>query len=179
MSFIAKYNYFELFDLPISFEVDLNALHDAQLKLLSELHPDRFVNSSDQEKRLSVQKSAMVNEAFETLKEPVKRADYLLLLAGLDKDDSQTTNDSTFLIEQIEYREAMSGCKIDAAPLDCIDCVGQRIKSRANDFSNEFKQQYQQENYENAQESARKMMFVTKILAQLSDLQTEIEDEMM
>ncbi len=179
MTFSTDANFFEYFDQPISFEIDLEVLHSAQLVLQGQLHPDRFVNASDQQKRLSVQKASMVNEAYETLKEPVKRAHYLLELAGIEKNDNQTTNDSSFLMEQISFREEMGECRTNAEPLDCINHVSAKLISRAKDFSQEFEQKYQSQEYLTAQETARKMMFVKKILDQLSDLQTEIEDEMM
>jgi len=179
MSFSAHSNFFEYFNQPVQFKVDLKALHQAQINLQAEFHPDRFVTGTDQEKRLSVQKTSMVNEAYQTLKEPVKRAHYLLELAGIEKNDNQTTNDASFLMEQISFREEMGECRTNAAPLDCVEHLSAKLKQRAQDFSQEFENEFNNKDYETAQESARKMMFVKKILDQLSDLQSEIEDEMM
>ena len=179
MAFSTEHNYFELFDLKPSFAIDLDALHEQQIKLQGDYHPDRAVAGSDQEKRIAVQKAAWVNEAYATLKNPVKRAHYLLELQGIEKDDNQTTADASFLMEQISYREAMDECRTNTDPLDCIDHVRDKLKSRFADFSAEFNEQYEAADYQAAQESARKMMFVQKILDQLADLQSEIEDEMM
>lgn len=179
MPFSVNSNFFEYFDQPIHFDVDLTSLHKAQLVLQAELHPDKYVNGSDQEKRLSVQKASMVNEAYETLKEPVKRAHYLLELKGVEKNDNQTTNDASFLMEQISFREEMGECRTNVEPLDCIDHLTVKLKDRAQVFSQEFETEFNKEDYNKAQESARKMMFVKKILDQLNDLQSEIEDEMM
>ncbi len=177
MAFSVSSNFFEYFDQPVQFVLNMAALHSAQLALQAELHPDRFVNGTAQEKRLSVQKASMVNEAYETLKEPVKRAHYLLELAGIEKNDNQTTSDTSFLMEQMSFREEMGECRTNADPLDCIDHVSAKLKVREQEFSQQFEQGYAAKNYETAQESARKMMFVKKILDQLSDLQAEIEDE--
>jgi len=179
MAFSVHSNFFEYFDQPIQFDVDLKALHQAQIALQAGFHPDRFVTGSDQEKRLSVQKSSMVNEAYQTLKEPIKRAHYLLELAGIEKNDNQTTNDASFLMEQISFREEMGECRTNTAPLDCIEHLTSKLKQRALDFSQEFEREFKQKDFETAQESARKMMFVKKIVDQLNDLQAEIEDEMM
>lgn len=179
MAFSSQSNFFELFQIPVGFDIDLNALHQQQLALQAEYHPDRFVSGSDQEKRIAVQKAAWVNEAYETLKQPVKRAHYLLGLQGVEKDDNQTTADSSFLMEQISFREEMSECRTNADPLDCVEHVSAKLNSRFADFSFEFSEFYSEAKYPQAQETARKMMFVQKILDQLSDLQTEIEDEMM
>lgn len=179
MTFSTQNNFFELFQLPVGFELDLDVLHQQQIALQTEFHPDRYVSGSDQQKRIAVQKAAWVNEAYETLKHPVKRAQYLLQLKGVEKDDNQTTSDSSFLMEQISFREEMSECRTNADPLDCIEHVSTKLNSRFAEFSSEFIRQYEEEQYQQAQESARKMMFVQKILDQLNDLQTEIEDEMM
>ena len=179
MTFSVNANFFEYFNQPVQFVLDLAALHSAQLTLQADLHPDRFVNGTAQEKRLSVQKASMVNEAYQTLKDPVKRAHYLLELAGIEKNDNQTTSDTSFLMEQMSFREEMGECRSNADPLYCVDNVSDKLKIRAQEFSQEFEQSYDAKNYETAQESARKMMFVKRILDQLSDLQTEIEDEMM
>jgi len=179
MAFSVHSNFFEYFEQPVQFGVDLKALHQAQIALQAELHPDRFVTGSAQEKRVSVQKASMVNEAYQTLKEPVKRAHYLLELAGIEKNDNQTTSDASFLMEQISFREEMGECRTNTTPLDCIDHLTAKLKQRAKDFSQEFEHEYDRKEFETAQESARKMMFVKKILDQLNDLQAEIEDEMM
>lgn len=179
MAFSVQSNFFEYFDQPVQFTIDLNALHAAQIALQAAFHPDRFVNGTDQEKRVSVQKASMVNEAYETLKEPVKRAHYLLKLSGIEQNDNQTTNDASFLMEQITFREEMSECRTNADPLDCIEHLSVKLKDRAQVFMQEFEEQYNRNDYTTAQESARKMMFVKKILDQLKDLQSEIEDELM
>lgn len=179
MAFSVRSNFFEYFDHPVQFSVDLKALHRAQIALQAELHPDRFVNGTDQQKRLSVQKASMVNEAYQTLKEPVKRARYLLQLAGVAQNDNQTSNDTPFLMEQIAFREAMDECRSHAMPVDCIDHLSAKLKERASDFSQQFANEYNNNDYETAQKSATKMMFVKKNLDQLNELQAEIEDEIM
>ena len=77
-------NYFELFGLPQRFGCDPGSLENAYRRLQTEVHPDRFASGSDQEKRLALQSSARVNEAYRALKDPVSRAQYLLSLNGID-----------------------------------------------------------------------------------------------
>ncbi|HKJ76321.1 MAG TPA: Fe-S protein assembly co-chaperone HscB, partial [Gammaproteobacteria bacterium] len=69
-------NYFELFGLPEGFEVDSETLSLRYRDLQRALHPDRFAGASDRERRLSVQQTARVNEAYRTLKDPLARARY-------------------------------------------------------------------------------------------------------
>ena len=79
-----KQSYFELFGLNLGFDINLKQLHSEQQRLQAIFHPDRFVNASEQEKRLSVQQASWVNEGYETLSIPVKRARYMLQLSGLE-----------------------------------------------------------------------------------------------
>lgn len=104
-----RQNYFQLFGLNESFEIDLGALAERYRQLQRALHPDRFASGSDQERRLSLQQAAHVNAAFQTLKDPLQRAQYLLQLRGLDLSQGRgTINDLEFLESQLELREALS-----------------------------------------------------------------------
>ena len=92
-------NFFELFGLPVSYDVDLNQVQHHYMELQKQVHPDKFANASDQEKRLSMQQTSWINEAQTTLKDPVLRATYLLKLKGVDINlENETTMDSGFLM---------------------------------------------------------------------------------
>ncbi len=80
-------NYFELFSLPVSFTVELQQLSANFRALQQSVHPDRYANASAQEKRLSVQRAAQINEAHQVLKSPQRRARYILELQGVVFDD--------------------------------------------------------------------------------------------
>ena len=100
--------HFELFDLPQSFVVERERLDTRYRKLQRSVHPDRFVNAGDRERRLSIQQATVINEGYRTLKDPLLRGRYLLQLAGYAFDDEhRTTSDGAFLMEQMELREAL------------------------------------------------------------------------
>ena len=67
-------NYFELFDLPSLFELDVNALRLKYLELQRIVHPDKFANASERERLLAVQKTAQINDGYSMLKSPITRA---------------------------------------------------------------------------------------------------------
>ena len=172
-----KQSYFELFGLDLTFEIDLKRLISAQQSLQAVYHPDRFVNASEQDKRLSVQQASWINEAFETLSKPVKRARYMLELSGLElNDESETTSDTTFLIEQIALREEIEECRTNADPLGCCDRILEKLRSKADQFGSEFIAHFDQGQLDDAQISSRKMQFIQRILDQLIDLQLEFEE---
>ena len=73
-------DYFSALGISSEFDVDLNLLEEKFQHIASELHPDFYLNSTPQEKRLSERASTLLNQAYDTLKDPFKRADYLMSL---------------------------------------------------------------------------------------------------
>jgi len=99
-------NYFDLFGLAPAFRVDAAVLDQAYRQLQTEVHPDRFAGGSDAQKRLALQSSARVNEAYRALKNPVQRAQYLLRLHDIDAvRETDTALPLEFLERQLERRE--------------------------------------------------------------------------
>jgi molecular chaperone HscB len=120
--------YFELFDLPLSFDVDRQRLDTRFRDLQRAVHPDRFVNAGDAERRASVQRATHINEAYQTLKDPLRRGRYLLELAGIDhNDEHRTTRDAGFLMEQMELREELAAVRDAPDPFAALGDIQQRI----------------------------------------------------
>jgi molecular chaperone HscB len=64
-------NYFDVFNLPIQFDVDMDKLSAHYRELQRTIHPDKYVNASDRDRRLAIEKATQINDAFETLKNPI------------------------------------------------------------------------------------------------------------
>jgi len=104
----ASKNYFELFQLPQAFRLDLGLLDSHYLELQTRVHPDKSAHLSDAEKRASLQWATLANEAYQTLKRPLDRARYLLKIHGVETlEENNTAMPPEFLMEQIEWREEM------------------------------------------------------------------------
>ncbi len=175
-----KQSYFELFGLLLNFDIDLKQLHSEQQRLQAVFHPDRFVNASEQEKRLSIQQAAWINQGYETLFDPVKRSRYMLALSGLElNDDSETTSDTAFLMEQIEFREDLDGCRRNSEPLDCCDGIEARLRLRADQLNSEFVRSFEAGDLDTARLGSRKMQFIQRVLDQLAELRIELEEELI
>lgn len=113
-------DHFSLFGLPSAFMLDAVALERSYREIQARIHPDRFVNAGEAEKRASLQWTARVNEAYRTLKDPVLRAKYLVEQAGFDAGfETNTAMPPAFLMRQLELRESLEEAK-DAAALDAI-----------------------------------------------------------
>lgn len=114
-------NYFELFGLSEGFELDLSDLSARYQKLQKALHPDKFASASERERRISLQQAAQINSAFQTLKDPLSRARYLLELRGLSFDVEHTTiRDPEFLEQQMELREELADIKVSDDPVASV-----------------------------------------------------------
>src|SRR6266852_58501 len=79
-------DYFALFEMPRKLCIELDALEQKFLQLSWKLHPDNFVNASEQERELSLKRSSELNDAYRTLREPVARVEYLLGIEGARKE---------------------------------------------------------------------------------------------
>ncbi|RDX35051.1 Fe-S protein assembly co-chaperone HscB [Kangiella sp. HD9-110m-PIT-SAG06] len=101
-------NYFELFGLEPNFFVDQKDLSSKLKRLLQSAHPDRHAQGGSQQQMLAMQKTTRLNDAFAVLKNPVKRAQYLLQVEkDLDTTKDHTVNDPEFLMQQLELREEL------------------------------------------------------------------------
>jgi molecular chaperone HscB len=105
-------DFFSLFNLPCRFQIDNAALEQAYRDLQAQVHPDKFAHLSDAERRFSMQWATHANEAYQTLRSPLNRARYLLSLHGVDtQEDSNTSMPTDFLMQQMEWREALEEAK--------------------------------------------------------------------
>lgn len=106
---------FDVFGLPRTTRIDTAALEKQFRELSLKLHPDRFAQADPRERRLSLEQTTALNEAYKTLKDPVRRAFYLLKLHGIDLDredaGAQKNMPLEFLEEVMELREALEGAR--------------------------------------------------------------------
>src|SRR5688572_25635702 len=104
-----KKNYFELFGLPLQFELEDRELADRYKSLQRKLHPDTVTPAADdRQKRFAVQAAAHVNEAYRILRSPVDRAGYLLEQTGYAAENKAVKQlPPEFLQQQIQLREEL------------------------------------------------------------------------
>ncbi|HEX4997710.1 MAG TPA: Fe-S protein assembly co-chaperone HscB [Terriglobia bacterium] len=102
-------NYFEVFDLPRTLNLDLAALEKSFYERSRRFHPDRHTRSAPEERRQALQMTALLNDAYRTLKHPVRRAEYLVALEGFKPDGSKVPR--AFLMEVFEINERLDEVK--------------------------------------------------------------------
>jgi len=169
-------NYFALFDLEPAFQIDLACLEPSYRALQAQVHPDKFSSAGDAERRLSMQCSTHVNEAYQTLKQPINRARYLLSLHGIDtQEETNTAMPADFLMEQMEWREAI-GEATDAADAAALDHLAGKLRHATHQLHAELAQQLdQQHDYTGAAGAVRKLRFLDKLREEINDALEALE----
>jgi molecular chaperone HscB len=168
-------NHFDLFHLPQRFTIDAMALDKAYREVQSRVHPDKFVNATDAEKRVAMQWATRANEAYQILKNPFKRAAYLCELNGIDLQiESNTAMPGDFLMQQMEWRESLEDAKsmMDIGVLEKLDRELQDARKAevtqigdlldANDFVR-------------AAQHVRKLMFLEKFALEIAHIFEQID----
>jgi molecular chaperone HscB len=171
-------NHFELFGLPAAFDIDADDLASRYRELQRRVHPDKFANASDQERRLSLQMTAQVNEAFQTLKDPVRRGRYLLSLRGVDVgEETDTTMEPAFLMEQMEWRENLDEIRQADNPHKQLMELANRIEQSMQDKIGQFRQAFDKGSAEEigkARNIVREMQFLGKMRREIDNLEEEL-----
>lgn len=157
-------NHFELFGLPERFAVDEAALDRAFRALQTEVHPDKHASSSDADRRLALQSSARVNEAYRTLRDVVLRAEYLLSLHGVKAGDEMDTSLSMeFLEEALERREAVADAAA-AGDEETLERMLGEVRAEARSREKELEHLLDHEHaWDTARNKVRELKFLSKL----------------
>ncbi|TXL72604.1 Fe-S protein assembly co-chaperone HscB [Vineibacter terrae] len=121
-------DHFARLGLEHGFDIDGAMLDRRYFDLQRQLHPDRFARKTPREKAISQQQAATLNDAYETLKNPLRRARYLASRLGVDLPaDGRTIDDPELLMEAMERREALAEA---ATPQDVDALAGDAARAR-------------------------------------------------
>jgi molecular chaperone HscB len=167
-------DFFTLFQLPPRFTLDAGALEDAYRRVQAQVHPDRFGAASAAEKRVAMQWAAHANEAVAALRSPVKRAAYLCERNGVPiAAESNTTMPTDFLIQQMQWREALAEAD-DAPALTQLTGEVESARARLNALLADALDVGH--DYTAAAALVRQLMFVEKFAAEVAG-RNEMSDE--
>nr|AAR38247.1 co-chaperone Hsc20 [uncultured marine bacterium 580] len=157
-------NYFELFNLPEKFQIDLEMLQENYRAIQKEIHPDRFATSSENEKIQSMIKSTQTNDAFQTLKSPIKRAKYIL---SLHKSVEKITLPPDFLMQQMEWEEHFEAIEKNNNELAQFKST---INKKYEEYSLLISTQIDDDqNWSDAAISIDKLYFIEKLLQKINN----------
>jgi molecular chaperone HscB len=168
-SFDPGQDYFALFGLPRRQAVDGARLETLYRDVQARVHPDKYAHLSDGEKRQSMQWATRVNEAYLTLKDPLKRARYLLELAGHDvRLETNTAMPTEFLIAQMALREAVAEAR-ENGDIDGLDARHRQLKKDIRAEYDTLQATLDAGDHARAGALVRQLMFQEKLLSEIGD----------
>ena len=161
-------NPFAIFDLPVAFNVDQALLSERYLVLQKSLHPDNFVTADAQEQRIAMQKSTEVNDALKTLKDPILRAEAIIALnTGKTQDlEQKSTQDVTFLMQQLEWREELENIEQSQDE--------NALESFAKEMLTALEAQLNEQQWSPAAQFCDKLRFLKKLADEISQVEERL-----
>ena len=151
---------FELFGLTRRFAQERSAIDARWKELQREAHPDKFAAQGAAAQRVAMQWSVRINEAYQRLKDPMRRAAYLCELHGAPiKAEDNTTMPAAFLMQQMEWREALEDALADSE-LDALDDGVDQVRRAALAQCEQLIDQ--QQDYAGAARQVRALMFIAR-----------------
>lgn len=169
-------DHYALFEVRRSFRLDVSLLDRRYREIQAQVHPDKFAQAGDADRRLSLQWATRVNEAYQTLKKPLSRAQYLLRLAGQEVGaENNTAMPEDFLMEQMEWRESVAEARLGREQ-DELEHLHLRLKQQMTD-------RYEQlavllddrHDYPAAADLVRRLMFLEKLLFEIDEAMAALE----
>lgn len=168
--------HFALFGLEPGFVIDLAQLAARYRELARAVHPDRFASASEREQRLALQRSARLNEAYQTLKSAPRRALYLLAQRGHELPLEATVQDPEFLLQQMQLREELEELQ-DAADLSGVGLFKRRLREAQDALETAFAGCWDDPaRHAEAERLVRRMQFLDKLAHEVRALEERLDD---
>ncbi|MDK9761379.1 co-chaperone HscB [Vibrio sp. D420a] len=170
-------NHFELFGLPLQFQLDGSLLASQFRDLQRQFHPDNFATASERDRLLAVQKASQINDAYQVLKNPISRAEHLLVQNGVDiRGEQQTMQDPMFLMEQMELREELEHIAASPDGADELFDFDTKVGKMYKQLLAQIEQQLDQAAWEEAADSVRKLKFIAKLKKEIEQVEDHLLD---
>lgn len=159
---------FALLHLPEKFHLGADQIESAWRAAIALVHPDRFADRPMAERRVAEQWAGRINEARETLENPVSRAVALLKLRGVDAgSETDTHMDVNFLMEQMSWREEAADAAGDKDKLAAVLTKVRDARSREEEVLTEALDR--EHDNAKARDAVRRLMFIEKMARDLGD----------
>lgn len=169
-------DYFTLFGLPVGFTINSELLATRYQELQRQFHPDKYASRPQAELLLAVSQSATINQAWQTLRHPLLRAEYILSLNGFDLANEQlTVRDTAFLMEQLDLREELENIE-QAKDGDRLESFTAKVNAMVKTRSAQMVEQLANQDWTQAADTVRKLRFLDKLRSQIEQLEEKLLD---
>lgn len=169
-------DHFALFGLTPQYAVDRAVLDRHYRDLQNRTHPDKHAHGSDAEKRVALQWATRINEAYQVLRDPVRRAQYLLQQAGHDPEiERNTAMPMAFLMEQMALREAVEDAR-SAGDIPALDDLMRRLRKAVSSQHQALEQALDRDqDWSAAADLVRQLLFQQKLLQEIDQAIESLE----
>jgi molecular chaperone HscB len=137
-------NYFELYNLPQSFELDTALVRKKFYELSKRFHPDFYVNESQEKQDEILELSTLNNKAYQVLSDPLKRIEYILSIHNMLADGDKHVLPQSFLMDMMDVNEALMEMEFDPDELklaelkEQIDGMEKSLFEELKQYTDEF-----------------------------------------
>lgn len=168
----APVDHFARFGIDMTFDVDVPALDRLYFDLQRQLHPDRFATKAPKERALSQQQATALNDGYETLKDPLKRADYLVHLKGVNvlPEGCNLVTNQTILIEAMEMRERLAV----ADSLADVNALARETKAEIEDVVNGLSLAFKGGDIEGACQLTTRLKYLHKMMGEVRQVRARL-----
>ena len=162
-----KKNCFEVFNLPLSYEINISKLEQDLFKLQKKFHPDKFMNRSKEEIFSAQHHSSVINSAYECLVDPVKRGYELLKILGFSNinQDENSFKDQSVLLEVMELQQETENINSEKEKNEFINKIDEKILKLLDELNIKFIEK----NLIEANSINTRVSYLIKIITNLKD----------
>ncbi|NCV27201.1 MAG: Fe-S protein assembly co-chaperone HscB [Betaproteobacteria bacterium] len=149
--------FFDIYEIEPSFSISENELKKKYLVLQKKFHPDRFAHSSIEEQKTALINSSLINDAYQVLKDDIRRAKYLLECNGVEITNH--TNPA-FLMKQMEYEEKIEDHSNDKNQLLSIQ---KELQEELDQYKDNLTVDFDKKNFDRATNQINEFIFIDKL----------------
>jgi len=149
--------FFDIYEIEPSFSISENELKKKYLVLQKKFHPDRFAHSSIEEQKTALINSSLINDAYQVLKDDIRRAKYLLECNGVEITNH--TNPA-FLMRQMEYEEKIEDHSNDKNQLLSIQ---KELQEELDQYKDNLTVDFDKKNFDRATNQINEFIFIDKL----------------
>lgn len=170
-------NPFTLFDMDITFNIDKQRLSTQYLKLQKQCHPDNFTTASSQQQLQAIQQAAQINDAYQILKNPLKRAEAIFALnTNQEIPAEETVQDVDFLMTQLIQREKLATIQA-TQDIEQLLSLQQETETLQQVQLTELAQAIQDKSWEQVKILINRLKFVEKLSFEIAQLEEAFYDQ--
>jgi len=168
----AAVDHYQRLGVEMTFDVDVPALDRVYFDLQRQLHPDRFATKAAKERALSQQQATALNDAYETLKDPLKRADYLVHLKGVNvlPEGCNLVQDQSILIEAMEMRERLAS----ANSMADVGALSRETKAEIDDVVAGLSLAFKGDDIEGACQLTTRLKYLHKMMGEVRQVRARL-----